>query len=561
MQTQSKAVPSNTLKQIDIVKIYSDKSCLIIDDFPEIRGSLSRTLINFGAKSVDTAADAEEAVHLCSTQKFDVVLCDYNLGAGKDGQQLLEEIRYLRTFLITSLFIMVTGESSKEMVLGALEYQPDDYITKPFTQASLRLRLDKAIVRHQFLLPVKHLIAKSEYQLALNRCNELMAQESRYVYDCLKLKAQLHFMLEQYSESQDIYLSVTNRKPLVWARLGLAKSLCELGQFENAKHILKDIIKEDERYVEAHDILAYLHTRQKDSFQAQSATENATLISPKSILRHRRLAQLADQNSDDETALKSHQMAIKWGANSCHESAQDYFNYARKVSDTITSPDQTTSHSLAQQAKRILDRARKRYSDNSDIVVQASFVEAQLESSLINPQKANNFLANGTKAYNELLTPDIDTSLEYARALYSLGEKDQAIKLLKKLAAQHANDRETLTKIDALTGEPITENGKNMAATLTKTGISLYEDKNFPEAIKTFSDALIIYPKHIGLHLNLMQVICAQTSQEGSTETRQKLCSRSLRAIGSLTAKHQQFKRYEFIRKQIKHHFPDLLIT
>lgn len=162
---------SNELRQIDIVKIYANKRCLVIDDFPEIRGSLTRMLRSFGAHTVDTAANGEEAIRACGVKHYDIVLCDYNLGAGKDGQQILEEVRYLRVLLMTSLFVMITGESSREMVLGALECQPDDYITKPYTQQSLKLRLNKAIIRHEALLPIKKYISEGDYKAALDACN------------------------------------------------------------------------------------------------------------------------------------------------------------------------------------------------------------------------------------------------------------------------------------------------------------------------------------------------------------------------------------------------------
>ena len=71
---------------------------------------------------------------MCSYKSYDIVLCDYNLGAGQDGQQLLEELRYRHKLKNTSLFVMITAESSRDMVLGALEYLPDDYLTKPITQ-------------------------------------------------------------------------------------------------------------------------------------------------------------------------------------------------------------------------------------------------------------------------------------------------------------------------------------------------------------------------------------------------------------------------------------------
>src|SRR5690606_23766051 len=133
------------------------------------------------------AADGEEAIAMCAANQYDFVLCDYNLGPGKDGQQVLEEVRFTKSVPMTSLFVMITAEASSEMVLGALECQPDDYITKPFTQASLKVRLDKAIIRHMALIEIKQAIAEKNYSLALDLCDEATQQASRYSLDCLKL--------------------------------------------------------------------------------------------------------------------------------------------------------------------------------------------------------------------------------------------------------------------------------------------------------------------------------------------------------------------------------------
>ena len=266
------------LKQIDIVKIYSDKTCLIIDDFPEIRGALSRSIKSFGAKAVETAANGEEAIKLCQMKKFDIVLCDYNLGAGKDGQQILEEVRFLRVLLMTSLFVMITGESSREMVLGALECQPDDYITKPYTQASLRLRLNKAIVRHQALLHIKKSISNGDYRHALEQCNEMIVAGSRYAMDCLKMKGQLHFLLKQLNEAATVYQSILGKKPVVWAKLGMGRTLLQQGKLDSAEEMLNSVLDEDERYIEAHDLLSEVYSQKKDTIAAQHSIENATKI-------------------------------------------------------------------------------------------------------------------------------------------------------------------------------------------------------------------------------------------------------------------------------------------
>ena len=38
---------------------------------------------------------------------------------------------------------MVTGENAMDMVMGALEYEPDNYITKPYTLSMLRDRMQR----------------------------------------------------------------------------------------------------------------------------------------------------------------------------------------------------------------------------------------------------------------------------------------------------------------------------------------------------------------------------------------------------------------------------------
>lgn len=547
------------LRQIDIVKIYNNKKCLVVDDFPEIRGSLTRTLKTFGVNTVDTAANGDEAIKACSKKKYDIVLCDYNLGAGKDGQQILEEVRYLRVLLMTSLFVMITGESSREMVLGALECQPDDYITKPYTQQSLRLRLDKAIVKHETLLPIKKSISEGDYRSALDSCNEMIASGSRYSADCLKIKGQLHFLLKQLKDAQKLYNSILGKKPVIWAKLGMGKTQLALGNLESAEQIFQSIIDEDERYVEAHDLLADVHKERKNMMAAQRATENATRISPKSVLRHRQLAELADHNNDDDAALRSHQNAIKWGMNSCHESEQDYFNYARKVSEVIQGNPDNDAKMLARQGHNFLNRARKRYADKPEITAQAQMVEAQLHVGSGDRGKAKEALQKAREMYAELATPPLATSLEMARALHSADEETEARELLSGLAARYEHEPEVLQLIDGITGEPISDAGKVVATKLTKEGIESYEKRDFAQSIDVFVEALANYPKHSGLNLNLIQAIIADTEARGLSERYEKLCRRCLRAVGTVGPDNKQYKRYAFLTKQLEKYYPGVL--
>lgn len=547
------------LKQIDIVKIFSDKRCLVIDDFPEIRGSLTRTLKTFGAKAVDTAADGEEAIKVCSNKKYDIVICDYNLGSGKDGQQVLEEVRFLRVLMMSSLFVMITGEQSREMVLGALECQPDDYITKPYTQASLKLRLNKAVVRHQALLHIKEAITGGDYRKALDSCNKMISEGTKYASAVLKIKGQLHFLLKELKEAQQLYESVLGKKPVVWAKLGMGKTLLAMDKYDGAEEMFKSVVSEDDRYIEAHDMLAELYEKKKDLIAAQHSTEKATQISPKSVLRHRKLAKLAEMNNEDEVALKSYQQTIKWGLNSVHESEQDYFNYARKVANVAADDDSKEVKTLIKQANTYLDRARKRYANRDEVGVQAQMVETQLHISSGDSSKAKQALAKCRQMYSELAAPPVETSLELARTLHAADQEKEARELLVNLAARHEGNAEIMSIIDSITSEPISESGKHLASKLTREGIASYEGAAFDEAIQVFNEALSTYPNHVGLNLNLIQAVIADTEKNGFTEKNEALIRRSLRSVGSIGDGNKQEKRYKFLIKQVKKLYPELV--
>ncbi|HHJ80906.1 MAG TPA: response regulator, partial [Candidatus Tenderia electrophaga] len=121
------------------------KKILIIDDFAEMRSNLRNMLIPFDGSDISTAGNGDDAIAHISQNIYDIILCDYNLGEGKDGQQVLEEAKLRGQLPYSTVFLMVTAESTTFMVMGALEHQPDDYLTKPFNASILQKRLKKAL--------------------------------------------------------------------------------------------------------------------------------------------------------------------------------------------------------------------------------------------------------------------------------------------------------------------------------------------------------------------------------------------------------------------------------
>ncbi len=547
-----------SIRQIDLVKVYATKNCLVIDDMSEVRGTLSRMLRTFGIKEIKTAANGEDAIEICRDKHYDIVLCDYNLGSGKDGQQVLEELRFRNRLNNTSMFLMITAEAGRDMVLGALEYQPDDYITKPFTQASLHQRLNRALIRHQELYGVKEALDEKDYQKVIDRCDDLIDNQTQYQNACLQIKAEMSLRLFKPEQAEQIYNDVLHKHPVIWAKLGLGKAQLAKEELNKAESTLKDVINVDRRYVEAHDLLAKTYLAKGDTYKAQEAVQEAAEVSPKSILRQRRLAELAKDNDDVEVSLKARRKTLRLGQNSCYESASDYIGLTRELAEQ--SKDNLTSEGKehAKEAFDLLRRLEKKKYYDADADLQSKSLKARVSAGQHKEAEAEVYLNQAKETYAEsedLFSPE--ARLEFIESVLESGDKDQGNTLLTKLAQEYSENEEILEKIDGMSDEAISTVGRKKASTLTKSGINFYEQKQFAEAITTFKNAVSIFPKHIGLNLNLIQVTLAEAKQNGDQPGFEKICQKSLKAISQISPDDSQFSRYEFLAKQVQQRYPE----
>ena len=70
---------------------YSDKRFLVVDDFNDFLSSDKAMLREMGARDVDTANRGEEAIAMCRQKRYDIILHDYNLGAGQWKPRVAEQ--------------------------------------------------------------------------------------------------------------------------------------------------------------------------------------------------------------------------------------------------------------------------------------------------------------------------------------------------------------------------------------------------------------------------------------------------------------------------------------
>ena len=99
---------------------------LHVDDDAGFLKTAKQILEMQGAFQVDTAQSVEEAWEKMEKEKYDVVICDYQM-PGKDGLQFLKELRQKGN---KTPFIVFTGRGREEVAIKALNLGADGYFNK-----------------------------------------------------------------------------------------------------------------------------------------------------------------------------------------------------------------------------------------------------------------------------------------------------------------------------------------------------------------------------------------------------------------------------------------------
>jgi CheY-like chemotaxis protein len=100
---------------------------LCVDDDPKILIMLPQILRLHGYE-VATAASVPDALNIITSQQFDVLVADLNMGHVADGFTVVHTMRRVNPECIN---FILTGYPAFESALQALREQVDDYLTKP----------------------------------------------------------------------------------------------------------------------------------------------------------------------------------------------------------------------------------------------------------------------------------------------------------------------------------------------------------------------------------------------------------------------------------------------
>lgn len=527
---------------------YGTKRFLIVDDFSDFRSSVKAMLRDLGAKDVDTADRGEEAIALCRNKRYDIILHDYNLGAGKNGQQVLEELIAGKLISHECIFVMVTAESSQAMVLSALEHEPDAYLTKPFNRASLLQRLDKLVERKTLLKPVLQALDKQSATEVLAASDQLMQADKRLLPLCQRHKAGALRELGRNDELGKLLDDVLADRVIPWACLAKGNLLQSRGEPERAKEVYEQALQAFPMHPGLYDGLAAVLTAMGEAKRAQATLEEAVRLSPLGVPRQMQLGKVAMQNEDFACASKAYRHAVDQGKHSRHRSPESFLNLSQAL--MAKAGDEVLDKRSQVEITQALAELDSRYGDDPALRVRSGLMRAGSLAKAGDKSRAAQLAKEAVARMGELdQFFSAEVALSLAAQLQSLGQAEAGNALLKNCVEMYGDDPLVMQGIAKLTDDAQILGSGQEAVELNRQGVRSYQQKQWSEALEFFRRALALQPKNISIALNTAQSLLRLHVEQAQPALLEE-CRACLEAVKMMPPDDPRLERYQLLKRK-----------
>jgi len=503
---------------------YNSKTVLVVDDHPGMRTSIRTTLSNFGIVKTDMASSALEATRRIRERKYDIIVCDYNLGEGRDGQQLLEELRLSKLIPQSTIYLMVTAEAGYEKVVAAAELAPDDYMVKPFTAETMRQRLDRIIEKKTSFSGIYQAIEGNRLDQAIELCGQLIESKPVYTIDGMRMQADLLVSAGRMDEAQQLYRQVIAMRPLPWARLGLARTVFLQGKLTEAEDLLQALTQDSPDFLAAYDLLAKVQEGVEKPDAAQATLAVAAARSPNTLSRQKVLGELALSNGDAATAEQAFHAVVVKGQHSILRSPDDHARLARAQVD----------QGKLDQAGKTLKELRSHYPQNPQAEFSASVIESLKAEKAGDSEGARSAMERALKLRSEHGIPTSEAmTLDLARAALASGAEEAGKQLVAELVNNDHENRSLLNRTQNMfsslgrheEGKALIEAGVKAAVNLNNAAVMKARQGDLDGAVDMLIEAATELPNNIQILLNAAHAILTQLKQKGWDDGRAQLAA------------------------------------
>lgn len=524
-----------------------DKVGLLIDDMPEMRSAMRIQLADAGLEKCDAARSVKEAIDRLKEKRFDLIVCDYNLGQGADGQQFLELVRRKQLLPISTAFLMVTGETGYEQVSTAAEYAPDDYLLKPFTADLLGTRLGRILDKKAALASIyQHMGPKGDRAKALAACDTLLVQGGRYTLDILRLKGELLANAARNDEALALYEGVLQQRATPWAEVGKARIIAALGNEEDAKQHLKRALEAYPNYLAAYDSLAQL-VEKTDKVAAQQIVEQALKVAP-STQRQRRLGGLALENKDYERAETAFRRTVEKDRTGFFKGHDDYVGLAKSC----------VEQGKTMEALNAVKEMGQSFANTPELKARQAAIECQVHVKSGNEAAARAALERAL-AVQKAGGLDPAAALDVAQACFASGRQDEAKQIIQAVAEDHDENPAVIAQAQSVfaaaglqdEGAIFLEATKKRMIKLNNDAVALAKSGQLDQAITMLGEAADRLTNNAQIAINAAMALLMHVLRNGADAARVKSAHRYISQAQRANPEHPRLPEITALYRKV----------
>jgi len=466
---------------------FSQLTALIIDPNSSMRANLHNMLNMCHLTKIEHAVSAGTAIRQLKGKAYDIIICEYDLGDGQDGQQLLEDLRHNQIISLWAIYFIVTAERAYEKVVSAAELGPTDYILKPFTADMLLERIVRALDKRAIFQPVHQLIGQSRLHEAVQVCAEGAVSQPRYASDFMRLRAEVHMALGEGQQAEVIYRQLLEMRTVAWARLGLAKALYHQERLNDAENILNELVAENSKYMDAYDWLAKTHERIGQLAQAQQVLQDAVAISPHAVRRLRKLGEVALAAGDAGIAERSFKQVV---SKARYSEFRDPEDHVKLVKSLVTNGD-------TQQAAAVIRDLQKSMNGNHKMPACSALSSALLHEALGDAERTAQELEAAVAACRESSTMSADMKMVLANTCLANNLAQGASDVMLDVMNNAANGAEMAKAMSVFErhgrtdlAEKIAQESRRQVVDLVSSGADKARQGDYKGAVEAMQAAL-----------------------------------------------------------------------
>ncbi|MEH6822949.1 MAG: tetratricopeptide repeat protein [Motiliproteus sp.] len=509
---------------------YSSKSVLLIDSSGNLRATVKSMLQSMGFSSITTTSISSQVLEVIISGEFDIILIGHNIHDSYSGLRLLEEARYKGLIKPTCAWVLMTSDASQQSVLFAIEFQPDELLTKPFTLDALSRRIHQLCVRRTALEPIQRAIERKAINRAVALCDTLLKPSDACYSKAQLIKGRLLLDQAKFVDAKEVFETLYWAGKALLPGFHLAECHYHLGEFEPAQQLLRGLLSQHPLLIPAYDLQGRVYEASGDLAASKKALQTAVSQSPLSIHRQMELGRLAVRTNDYSQAEKAYRRCIHLGGSSYLDSAAPYLKLANVQRLQMAQGGDAQRQDALVQIETLLEKAGQRFQRDPEVRIQTLLMRAKVQETLGDADEAQRCYERALQQA-ELRGVEVDLDRLCSDML------DETVPASPKPV--HAGSAEpAVSKLDPA-----------MSAKVNRIGVRNYLADKQGQAIRYFALAFEYDPRNARALLNLAQLFLeAARDTPSRSEERMKMYRRYIRLAERLAVVDDEKSKLELLR-------------